>query len=69
MRYKLIADDGRVKKTLDIPQEILPIKGVSSKRKSVTCHHHSVKEKRKRSVSSKSLINGYNRNKRRSKHK
>ena len=64
MRYLLLADDGTVKKTLDLPVEILPIKRVDKVSKK-----YKPKRKCKRVDSAKALVNGYNRYKRRSKTK
>ena len=70
MRYRLIAEDGSVKKSLDIPTELLPIKRTLG----VVLKSKLGKSKKRRKTnnikSTKALINnGYNRNKRKSKTK
>jgi hypothetical protein len=64
MRYQLLADDGTVKKTLNLPPEILPIK-----RANKIVKKYKSKRKRRRVDSAKALVNGYNCYKRRSKTK
>ena len=60
MKYLLLADDGTVKKTLNLPPDILPIK-----RADKVLKKYKPKRKCKRVDSAKALVNGYNRYKRR----
>ena len=64
MKYLLLADDGTVKKTLNIPPEILPIK-----RADKVLKKYKPKRKTKRVDSAKAIVNGYTRYKRKPKSK